>query len=144
MNNVTMGRVHWSFWAIAAVALIWNALGVVNFVMQMNPEALAAMPEPERAMIAGRPAWATGAFAIAVLSGSVGCVLLLLRKSAAIYLLIASLIAMVVHAIPYLAMSGSTVKLGPMEISMFVLLPLAVAAFLIWYAKYARSKGWSR
>lgn len=51
MNNVILGRVHWSFWAIGAVALLWNVLGIINFVMQMNPEALAAMTEIGRAHV---------------------------------------------------------------------------------------------
>ncbi len=38
-------------------------MGVINFFMQMNPEAVAAYPESHRAIIEGRPAWA---FAIAV------------------------------------------------------------------------------
>lgn len=144
MNNVITRPVHWSFWAIGAVALIWNVLGVMNFAMQMNADALAAMSESERAIVAGRPAWATGAFGIAVLSGSAGCVLLLLRRSSATYLFVASLVAMLVQVIPYLGMSGSTVKVGGMEISMLILLPLAVAAFLIWYTRQAKSKGWLR
>lgn len=144
MNNVTTRPVHWSFWAIGAVALIWNVLGVMNFAMQMNAGALAAMSESERAIVAGRPAWATGAFGIAVLCASAGCVLLLLRRSSATYLFVASLVAMLVQVIPYLGMSGSTVKVGSMEISMLILLPLAVAAFLIWYTRQAKSKGWLR
>ena len=31
MNEKTDSGVHWSFWAIGAVALIWNVLGVTNF-----------------------------------------------------------------------------------------------------------------
>ena len=100
------------------------------------------MPESQRAIIAGRPAWATGAFAIAVFAGAVGCLLLLLRKPAAYYLFIASLLGMIVHMIPYLGMTGSTINLGPVEISMFILMPLVVAAFLIWYSKQAESKDW--
>ena len=142
MNGKTVGGVHWSFWAIGAVALIWNVMGAINFFMQLNTDALAAMPESQRAIIEGRPAWATGAFAIAVFAGAVGCLLLLLRKSAAYYLFIASLLGMIVHMIPYLGMSGSTINLGPVEISMFILMPLVVAAFLVWYSKQAESKGW--
>ena len=42
MNDNTVGDVHWSFWTIGAVALIWNAMGVINFFAQMNPDVLAA------------------------------------------------------------------------------------------------------
>jgi hypothetical protein len=144
MNNVTTGQVHWSFWAIGAVALIWNVLGVINFAMQMSPDALAAMSDSQRAIVAARPAWATGAFAIAVLCGSAGCLMLLLKRSVAAYLFIASLVATLVQAIPYLGASAAPVTLTAAEISMFILMPLAVAAFLIWYAKLAKSKSWIR
>ena len=142
MNDKTVGGVHWSFWVIGAIALIWNVMGVINLFMQMNAGALAAMPEAQRAIIEGRPAWATGAFAIAVFGGALGCLLLLLRKSAAYYFFIASLLGMIVHMLPYLGMAGSTIDFGPFEISMYILMPLAVAAFLIWYSKQAESKGW--
>ena len=36
MTEKTTGGVHWSFWVIAAVALIWNLMGSANFFMQMN------------------------------------------------------------------------------------------------------------
>jgi hypothetical protein len=142
MNKETVGSVHWSFWTIGAVALIWNVMGVMNFFVQMNGDMLAAMPESHRAIVEGRPAWATGGFAIAVFGGALGCLLLLLRKSAAFYLFIASLLGVIVQMIPYLGMAGSTIDFGPFEISMFILMPLVVAAFLIWYSKQAESKGW--
>ena len=142
MNDKTVGGVHWSFWVIGAVALIWNVMGAINLFMQMNAGALAAMPEAQRAIIEGRPAWATGAFAIAVFGGALGCLLLLLRKSAAYYFFIASLLGMIAHMLPYLGMAGSTIDFGPFEISVYILMPLGVAAFLIWYSKQVESKGW--
>ncbi len=142
MNDKKVGGVHWSFWIIGAVALIWNLMGVMNLFMQMNADALVAMPEAQRAIIESRPAWATGAFAVAVFGGALGSLLLLLRKFAAFYLFIASLLGMLVHMIPYLGMAGSTIDFGPFEISMYILMPLVVAAFLIWYSKHAKSKGW--
>jgi len=39
-------------------------------------------------------------------------------------------------------MAGSAIDLTPFEISGYILMPLAVAAFLIWYSKQAESKGW--
>jgi hypothetical protein len=142
MNKETVGSVHWSFWTIGAVALIWNVMGVINFFWQMNADALAALPESHRAIVEGRPAWATGGFAIAVFGGALGCLLLLLRKSVAYYLFITSLFGVIVQMIPYLGMAGSTINYGAFEISMIILMPLVVAAFLIWYSKQAKSKGW--
>ncbi len=139
MNDETVGGVRWSFWTIGAVALIWNVMGVINFFVQMNPDVVAAYRESERAIIEGRPAWATGAFAIAVFGGALGCVLLLLRKSAAYYLFIASLLAMIATMIHTL---GVGIDFGLGEILGIILMPLVVAAFLIWYSKLAESKGW--
>src|SRR5437660_11260791 len=111
MNDETVGGVHWSFWAIGAVALIWNVMGVINFFWQMNADALAAMPESHRAIVEGRPAWATGGFAIAVFGGALGCLLLLLRKSAAYYLFIAWLLGVILVLIHILGIVTYTIRL---------------------------------
>ena len=142
MNDETVGGVRWSFWAIGAVALIWNVMGVINFFVQMNADTLAAMPESHRAIVESRPAWATGGFAIAVFGGALGCLLLLLRKSAAYYLFIASLLGVIVQLIHTLGIASSTIDFSPFDILMIILMPLVVAAFLIWYSKQGESKGW--
>jgi hypothetical protein len=142
MNDESVSRVHWSFWAIGAVALIWNVAGVVNFFVQMDPEALAAYRESERAIVESRPAWATGAFAIAVFGGALGCLLLLLRKSAAYYLFIASLLGVILTMIHTLGIFGPSIDFIPFEIFGIILMPLVVAAFLIWYSKLAETKRW--
>ena len=139
MNDKAVSGVHWSFWTIGAVALIWNVMGVINFFMQMNADALTAYRESERAIIEGRPAWVTGAFAIAVFGGALGCLLLLLRKSAAYYLFIASLLGVIVTMTHTL---GIGIYFGLGEILGIILMPLVVAAFLIWYSKQAETKGW--
>ena len=51
MKDEPVGGVHWSFWVIGAVALIWNVMGAVNFFVQMNPDVLAAYRESERAIV---------------------------------------------------------------------------------------------
>ena len=139
MNDKTVGSVHWSFWVIGAIALIWNVMGVINFFVQMNPDVLATYRESERAIVEGRPLWATIGFAIAVFGGALGCLLLLLRKSAAYYLFVASLLGVIVtmtHAL------GVGIDFGLGEILGIILMPLVVTVLLIWYSKQAKSKGW--
>ena len=137
MNDRTADGVHWGFWAIGAVALVFNALGCINFFSQMNAEAVAGMPESYRAIVESRPAWATGAFAIAVFGGALGGLLLLLRKSAAYHVFVASLLGAVGAQIPFLGMADF-----PIEALIGGLMQLVVTAFLIWYSKWAESKGW--
>jgi hypothetical protein len=139
MNEKPAGNVHWSFWVIGAVMLIWNVMGCINFFMQMNPDMLAAYRESERVIIEGRPMWATVAFAIAVFGGALGCLLLLLRKSSAFYLFVASLLGVMVTTIHTL---GLGIDFGLGEILGTVLMPTVVAAFLIWYSKLAERKAW--
>ena len=139
MSNKTISCVHWSFWVISAIALIWHVLGSINFIVQMNPEMLAQYRESERVIVENRPAWATVGFALAVFGGALGSLLLLLRKSIAFYLFIASLLGVIgtmVHALSV----GINFGLG--EILGIILMPLIVAAFLIWYSKYTFRKGW--
>jgi len=139
MEDETAGRVHWSFWAIAVIGLIWNLMGSINFVVQMTPGVLDAYRESERAIIEGRPEWATAGFALGVFAGSIGCILLLLRKPAAYYLFIASLAGVIVTMVHTL---GIGIDFDPGEILGIILMPVVVAAFLIWYSKYAEKRGW--
>jgi len=142
MNDETVSRVHWSFWVIGAVALIWNVLGSANYLMQMNSELVATLPDTHRAIIEGRPAWATGGFAIAVFGGALGGLLLLLRKSVAVYLFIASLLGTILTMIHSVDVARTTIDFSPQEIVIMILMPLLVAAFLIWYSKQVETKGW--
>ncbi|MDH3743422.1 MAG: hypothetical protein OER56_17680 [Hyphomicrobiales bacterium] len=142
MSEQDVVRIHWSFWAISAFGLIWNGLACVNFFLQMNADMVASFPETHRAIIVGRPLWATAGFAIAVFGGALGCLLLLLRKSAAKFLLIVSLLGVVLTMVHSFRIAGSTAGFSPFEMLVMIVLPLVVAAFLFWYAKRAERKGW--
>lgn len=95
MNDKSINTVHWSFWIIGTFMLLWNVMDGINFFMQMNPDSRANYPEAARALVSGRPVWATGAFAIAVFGGALGCLLLLLKKSVAFYVFVASLLGVI-------------------------------------------------
>jgi hypothetical protein len=138
------GDVHWSFWVISAVALVWNAMGCINFFMQMDAEVLDSFSATARALVDDRPAWATVAFAVSQFGGALGCLLLLFRKSVAFHVFIASLLGVIATVANTLAMAASTIDLAPGEIVGYVLMPVAVSALLVWYAKRAMGKGWIR
>lgn len=140
MRDGKTGGVHWSFWVIGVVALIWNAMGGLNFIMQLDPSAVAARSETERTIIDGRPLWATAGFAIAVFGGAIGSILLMLRKSGAYHVFIASFVGVIVtitHTI------GLRINFSFFELVLMVVMPFAVAAFLIWYSKWAQGRGWN-
>lgn len=137
MNENTVAAVHWSFWVIAVVGLIFNLMGCINYVSQMNPENVASMPEVYRAIVESRPAWGTGAFAIAVFGGLLGCLLLLLKKAVAVYVFIVALVGAVAAQFPFLGAADfpTTAWIGWLSQVVF-------AAFLVWYSKQTKSRGW--
>ena len=140
INESINARPHWSFWVISIIALIWNGLGVANYFVQMNPETLEMYRESERLIIAGRPAWATAGFALAVFGGAIGSILLLLRSSASFYLFVVSFVGVIVAMLHSL---GLDIEFGGAEIAGIVVMPLAVAGFLIWYSMLAKRKRWT-
>lgn len=139
MSDVTPRRVHWSFWIIVIIALVWNVAGTVNFFVQMNPDMMPAYRDSERVIIESRPLWATASFAVAVMGGAIGCLVLLLRKSAAFYFLMVSLLGVIVTMIHTL---GMDIDFGIGEVLGIILMPLVVAVLLVWYAKFAEGKSW--
>ena len=142
MNTSSGGKVHWSFWLIGVVALVWHVMGGINFFMQMNADMVASFPQTHRAIIEGRPVWATGGFAVTVFGGVLGCIMLLLRKPVAYYLFVVSLLGVIVTMVHTSGVALSSSLFSRVDMTIMILTPLAVAAFLIWYAKLAVGKGW--
>jgi hypothetical protein len=138
-----MGGPPRSFLIISVAALVWNLLGVMSYIMQvtMSPEALAQMPEAERLLYESLPSWVTGAHAIAVFGGALGCVALLLKKLWAVTLFLVSLFAIIVQMGYSLFMTNAGEVYGLQAVFM-PLLVIVVAIFLVWYSQDARNKGW--
>ena len=139
MNDKTLSGVRWTFWLIGTIGFVFNLMGCINFISQMNADMVASMPEAYRAIVESRPAWGTVAFAIAVFGGALGCLLLLLRKSVAFYVFIASLVGAVAAQIPLVSMACF-----PVEALIGGLSQVVIGALLIWYSKRAERKGWMR
>ena len=131
------------FWIVAAICLVWNLLGVMAYISQvtMSPEDLAALPEAERLFYESRPAWATAAFAIAVWGGALGSLTLLLRKSFAFHLLLASLIGILVQMFHSFFISNSFEVFGPGRAIMPIMV-IVIGIALVWFTRSSKTKGW--
>jgi hypothetical protein len=123
------------FWIIGGLGLLWNLAGSLNFMMQMKADSLASMPEPFHTIVSNRPSWATAAFGLGVIGGAIGCVLLLLRRKEAIYVLMASLAGVIVHLLPYVSGANLPAEFGIGNAILVFIAPLVVSAFLLWYAR---------
>lgn len=132
-----------SFYWIAAIALLWNLIGIMSYVAQVTISAdmLAELPEARRVFFESQPAWVTSAYAIAVNAGALGCVLLLLRKSLAIPVFVLSLLGVLMQfSYNYLiadgiAVFGTTSLAVPLSITI-------IGAGLVKYSLDAKAKGW--
>jgi len=134
-------RVHWSFWAVGVVSMIWNLLSVVNFFVQMNPAMLDAYRESERTIVEGRPSWATAMFAVAVFAGALGSIAVLVRRSIAVPLFMLSFVGVVGTMIHSLSLG---IEFSAGEILGIIVMPMVVPVFLIWYSRFAARQGWLR
>lgn len=145
MNDETTTKPPGMFYWISGAGTVWNIFGVLAYVGMVmgGAEAVADLPEAERALYENVPAWATGAYAIAVHAGAIGCLLLLLRKGIALPVLVLSLAGVLVqmfHAFfiaNALEVSGGSAAIFPAVI-------ILIGVYLIWFANDAKQKGWIR
>ncbi|HEX8064176.1 MAG TPA: hypothetical protein VF535_13300 [Allosphingosinicella sp.] len=133
------------YWLLAALALLWEAVGCYAYLTQVSMDSaeLARLPELQRDVWAAMPAWATGAYAVAVWSGLLGALGLLLRRSWAGLAFGASLAGVILQfgwtflATPILDRMGASAAAFPAFI-------LIVAVLLLWFSSRAAKRGWLR
>ena len=132
-----------SFYVISIAALVWNLIGVMQYIARvtMSEAALAELPANQQAFIQNAPSWATAAFAIATNAGALGCVLLLLRNGWAYPLFVVSLLGVLVQSFHDYAIAGGLEIFGGIGVGLTALV-LVIGVFLIWYSKGAKDKGW--
>lgn len=144
MSDVINGKPPVSFWIIAAVALVWNLIGLFMYYSGVGatPEQLAAVYSQEQlAAIEATPLWVTSAFAIATTFGVIASIVLLLRKALAFLLFVVSFVALLIQDLYLFLLSDSLAVFGS---SLLVIQGSVFVGGVIWiaYANLARNKGW--
>lgn len=131
------------FYVISSLALVWNLMGVFNYLGQvlMSDEVLASLPKDQQLLYQDDPAWVTAAFAVAVFSGTLGAVFLLLKKKIASTFFILSFVGIVTQMSYGLLLDEKTDNYGPLGLLMPLMI-IAVGAYLIWYSKKAKENRW--
>jgi hypothetical protein len=107
----------------------------------MSQEALAGLPDAERSLYENMPAWATGAFAVAVFAGAIGSLLLVLRNALALPVLIISMAGVLVQMTHNFFMADALEVMGPAS-AIGPVIVIIIGAYLIWFANDAKGKGW--
>ena len=138
MSKAKTIPIHWSFWLVAAFAIVWNVLGGVNLYVQITASDLHFMPDWARAVAEARPAWATAAMAIAAFFGVLGGLLLLLKKALAYYVFIVSAIGVFATLSHVIGIDGA----GAQQIFESLIMPAALSIFFIFFTKMSIKERW--
>ena len=131
------------FWVISSIALVWNLMGVFNYLDQafMTDKILETLPKEQQILYQDVPAWVTAAFAIAVFSGTLGSLLLLLKKKIATTFFIISFLGIMGQMSYGLLIDQNSDSYGPMGIAMPIMI-IAFGGYLIWYSRKANEHRW--
>ncbi len=130
------------FWITGAVALIWNALGLLAYFQQvlMSAEEFSALPQLQQDLLATQPAWVSAAFAIAVFVGFAATITLLMRKRVAVRLFLVSLLAVIVQFSSYFIIDGYREFIAGEEWAIPTLVVVFALAFLL-FSRQAEKNG---
>lgn len=121
---------------VAGLGLLWNLYGVYNYLMTVG-----VVTGANEAAAGAMPAWVTGAFAIAVFGGALGCLGLLMLKRWSKMLLLISLLAVLAMDLWMFVLSGVGRTAGGAEMGITAAV-VVVAILLVWLAHSADRKGW--
>jgi hypothetical protein len=132
-------KTPWHLWLIGVIAVLFNAIGVFDFVMNLwqGPAYLASagMTPEQIAHYRAMPAWMMVVWAVGVFGAFGASVLLLLRRKLAMPVFVVSLVAFLISLLyTYVLTNGGAVMGRQMAITSAV-----IAVLLVLFAWYARS-----
>jgi len=142
MNNMFGARAPGWFRIVAVLAVLWNLVGAYIYLEHVGMvPPMKAMTAEEAALAATVPAWVTGAFALAILSGLLGSIGLVLSKAWARPLLILAVIAVLVQMGWVLLVSEARAIHGN-EVFVMPAIVIVIALLLVWLADKGVKRGW--
>ncbi len=127
-----------TFWVIAILASLWNAIGVINYLMQvtMSDSTLQALTPEMQAYFEQVPHWVTSAYALAVWSGFGGSLALCLRRGIASTLFSLSLAGVIVQLFYNIVMQ-TALPLSPALLAGPAIILIIAIALLLASRKWA-------
>lgn len=133
------------YWIAAGLAVLWMLFGVFALAMDamMDEAALAQLSEGQRQLYNERPAWVFGVYTVAIGTGLLGAVGLLLRKAWTVPALVVSLLAVLLQFGYIFGAMDAIGRLGGAAAAVPFPLTIIVAGVLtLWLALHARRRGW--
>ena len=133
------------YWIVSIIFLLWNIIGVGALAAEFaDPAMITADFTPEQLEIYNnRPWWYLPNFGIAVVTGTLACVMLFFKNKLAVPLALICLIAITISTAYEVFFSGSweTLDMAGKGFALFILL---MDVLLILFARMAAKRGWIR
>lgn len=138
-----MQRPSISYWIIAIILTMWNVFGLVMVFGDPQLLAYSEPPQDQAELLQSRPFWALSASVMAVIFGTLGCIMLLVRKAVARPLFWLSLAGVIGQNIWF--STSETIK-PLVDTSLYILQAAVIASIMLglWLAGRAISNGWMR
>jgi len=132
-----------AFWIIGVVAVIWNGMGVNAYLQTAfkTEAATAELNADQIALMDSLPAWMTALFALAVFSGVLGSIALLMRKKVAVTLFLVSFLTATIQQLYWLFGTDAVETFSEQQPYLMPILIIVFSAFLMWYSKDQKGKG---
>ena len=130
------------YWVAAGISVLFMALGCWMYLSVVTADP-ATLPLDQRNLMEAEPTWMVAAFAVAVWSGLVGAVLLLMRKKVAVPVLLVSLVATIVNFLPYAVVRQVRDLTTTNDIAIAVAVVL-ITGTIYSFARHSRQRGWLR
>ena len=130
-------------WIVGILGFLWSCMGATIYLMTelRNEEYMKAFNAEQIAFIEAYPGWFISMWAIAVWGGVVGCLLLLLRKSVAVWVLGASLAGVVITNLRNYAFANGLEVIGSAPDLTIASVVLVVSIGLLAYARSMKARG---
>ena len=137
-------KTPWHVWLVGIVAVLFNSIGVFDFVMSMargaEYMASAGMTPEQIAHYLDMPGWMTVVWAVGVFGAFLASICLLLRRKLAFPVFVVSLAAFLVSLLHTYVLTNGGAIMGPqMAITSAVIAGLL--AFFSWYSRVMAARG---
>jgi len=134
-------KVPWHLWLVGVIAVLFNAIGVFDFVMSMaqGPKymASAGMTPDQIVHYQTMPAWMTVVWAVGVFGAFGASILMLLRRKPAFPVFVLSLAAFLVSLLYTYVLTGGGAIMG----RQMAMTSAMIALLLVLFSAYARWMG---
>lgn len=138
------GKAPWHLWVVGVIAVLWNAVGVVDFTLtQLGNEAyLKDFTAEQLAYFKSFSPWAVIAWGAGVYGGFIGSILLLARRGLAVPVFLVSILGVILTSLySHVINDGAKVMGGGAGAAIFSAVIFIIAVLLWLYARGLTRRG---